>query len=75
VGTLPSPPAESTAALFISQIPISPAVSRHKMSAKLSPLKSPVPTTDQLVGTLPTPAVEALARVQLGGREGAGAAR
>src|SRR5260370_23304595 len=32
-------------------------VSRQRMSPLPSPLKSPVPTIDQLVGTFPTPAV------------------
>jgi hypothetical protein len=60
VGTLPSPPADNTAAPFINQIEVSPTVSRQTMSALPSPLKSPVLTTDQLVGILPTPAVPSL---------------
>src|ERR1700733_8280804 len=42
---------------FISQIATLPlVVLRQRMSALPSPLKSPTPTTDQLVGTLPSPA-------------------
>src|ERR1700691_381187 len=41
---------------FISQIATVPLLLlRHRMSAMPSPLKSPTPTTDQLVGTLPRP--------------------
>ena len=39
---------------FISQIATLPDVSCHRMSAMPSPLKSPVPTMLQLVGTLAT---------------------
>src|SRR5208282_4048016 len=39
---------------FISQIATSPDVSRHRMSPMPSPLKSPVPTIDQAVGTVAT---------------------
>src|SRR5262245_13259269 len=41
---------------LISQIARLPALSRHTMSAMPSPLKSPVATIDQVVGTLPRPA-------------------
>src|SRR5262249_56615077 len=41
---------------FISQIATLPLVSRHRMSHLPSPLKSPVPTMDQVVATFPTPA-------------------
>jgi hypothetical protein len=54
VGTLPTPPAANTVVPFISQIAVSPAVSRQTMSVLRSPLKSPVPTMLQLVGTLAT---------------------
>src|SRR5215470_11543296 len=60
VGTFPIPAVLGfkTVVPFISQIAILPlVVSRHRMSHLPSPLKSPVPTMDQLVGTLPTPAV------------------
>src|ERR1700722_13913625 len=39
---------------FISQIETLPLVSCHRTSAMPSPLKSPVPTTDQTVGTKPS---------------------
>src|SRR5215831_18588777 len=59
-GTFPTPAVLGfkTVVPFISQIAILPlVVSRHRMSHLPSPLKSPVPTMDQLVGTFPTPAV------------------
>jgi hypothetical protein len=46
VGTLPSPPADNTAAPF-SQMDVSPTLSRQTMSVLPSPSKSPM-TTDQL---------------------------
>src|SRR5260370_15103596 len=50
----------NTVVPFISQIAILPlVVSRQRMSHLPSPLKSPVPTMDQFVGTVPTPAVAA----------------
>src|SRR5215467_6706529 len=60
VGTFPTPAVLGfkTVVPFISQIATLPlVVSRQRMSHLPSPLKSPVPTTDQLVGTFPTPAV------------------
>src|SRR5450830_602125 len=39
---------------FINQIAVLPLVSRQRMSLMPSPLKSPVSTMDQLVGTVPT---------------------
>src|SRR5260370_15616654 len=42
---------------FISQIATLPLVSLQRMSHLPSPLKSPVPTMDQVVGRFPTPAV------------------
>src|SRR5262245_7484460 len=47
-----SPDAISTP--FMSQTARDPPASRHRMSALPSPLKSPVPITDQLVGTIPS---------------------
>src|SRR5260370_39867531 len=50
----------NTVVLFISHIARLPlVVSRQRMSHLPSPLKSPVPTMDQFVGTVPTPAVAA----------------
>jgi hypothetical protein len=40
------------------QSPLLPLVSRHRMSLLPSPSKSPIPTTDQVVGMLPRPAPE-----------------
>src|SRR6266852_5933583 len=60
VGTFPIPAVLGfkTVVPFISQIARLPlVVSRQRMSHLPSPLKSPVPTIDQLVGTFPTPAV------------------
>src|SRR5260370_1226948 len=51
----PSPPDDNTCPPFMSQIAIFPLVSRQRMSPLPSPLKSAVPTTDQVVGTFPTP--------------------
>src|SRR5258708_23255484 len=42
---------------FISQIATLPLLSCQTMSLLPSPLKSPVPTMDQVVRTFPTPAV------------------
>jgi hypothetical protein len=50
VGTKPSDVDDRTWVPFISQIATLPLVSRQRMSAKPSPLKSPVPTIDQVVG-------------------------
>src|ERR1700722_10415469 len=55
----PSPPADNIAAPFISQIEVSPLLSCQTTSSMPSPLKSPVPTTDQFVGMFPIPAVDA----------------
>src|SRR5260370_12303212 len=58
-GTFP-PPAVlgfKTVVPFISQMATLPLVSRQRMSHLPSPLKSPVPTMDQVVATFPTPAV------------------
>src|SRR5215471_6153619 len=66
VGTFPTPAVLGfkTVVPFISQIAILPlVVSRQRMSHLPSPLKSPVPTMDQLVGTVPTPAVAAFKTV------------
>src|SRR5258708_7108674 len=60
VGTFPTPAVLGfkTVVPFISQIATLPlVVSRQRMSHLPSPLKSPVPTMDQVVGTFPTPAV------------------
>src|SRR6266852_4690241 len=60
VGTFPIPAVLGfkTVVPFISQIARLPlVVSRQRMSHLPSPLKSPVPTIDQVVGTFPTPAV------------------
>src|SRR5215468_7392160 len=66
VGTFPTPAVLGfkTVVPFISQIAILPlVVSRQRMSHLPSPLKSPVPTMDQFVGTVPTPAVAAFKTV------------
>src|SRR5258707_5602564 len=42
---------------FMNQIAMLPLVSCHTTSLLPSPLKSPVPTMDQVVGTFPIPAV------------------
>src|SRR5258707_5616622 len=60
MGTFPTPAALGFKTLvpFMNQIATLPlVVSRHRISLLPSPLKSPVPTTDQVVGTFPTPAV------------------
>src|ERR1700722_1397633 len=57
-GTLPIPTADMMVAPFISHTARLPLVSCHRMSPRPSPLKSPVPTTDQLVGMLPMPRAE-----------------
>src|SRR5260370_34546363 len=59
MGTFPTPAALGFKTLvpFMNQIATLPLVSRHRTSLLPSPLKSPVPTTDQVVGTFPTPAV------------------
>src|SRR5258707_10488823 len=60
MGTFPTPAALGFKTLvpFMNQIATLPLLaSRHRMSLLPSPLKSPVPTTDQVVGTFPTPAV------------------
>src|ERR1700733_7657714 len=65
-GTLPRPEVLGLRMVvaLISQIAISPVeVLRHRMSAMPSPLKSPVPTMDHAVGTLPRPEVLGLRMV------------
>src|SRR5260370_587859 len=59
MGTFPTPAALGFKILvpFMNQIATLPLVSRHRTSLLPSPLKSPVPTTDQVVGTFPTAAV------------------
>src|SRR5258708_17256791 len=60
MGTFPTPAALGFKTLvpFMNQIATLPlVVSRHRISLLPSPLKSPVPTIDQVVGTFPTPAV------------------
>src|SRR6266852_5336927 len=60
VGTFPTPAVLGfkTVVPFISQMATLPlVVSRQRMSHLPSPLKSPVPTMDQVLGTFPTPAV------------------
>src|SRR5215470_17523659 len=60
MGTFPTPAALGFKTLvpFMNQIAtLPPAVSRHRMSLLPSPLKSPVPTIDHVVGTFPTSAV------------------
>src|SRR5262249_58868282 len=60
LGAYVPPPAVAafkTVVPFISQIATLPPVSRQRMSDLPSPLKSPVPTMDQVVATFPTPAV------------------
>src|SRR5450631_2175456 len=57
VGAFPTnegSPGFNTLVPFISQITTLPLVSRQRMSLLPSPLKSPVPTMDQTVGTFPT---------------------
>src|SRR5579884_2665537 len=56
VGTLPSCADAVTWPPFISHSARLPLVSRHRMSALPSALKSRWPTIDQLPGTLPIPA-------------------
>src|SRR5260370_5895617 len=59
VATFPTPAVLGfkTVVPFISQIATLPLLSRHSTSLLPSPLKSPVPTIDQVVGTFPTPSV------------------
>src|SRR5215813_13829809 len=60
MGTFPTPAALGFKTLvpFMNQIATLPlVVSRHRTSLLPSPLKSPVPTIDQVVATFPTPAV------------------
>src|SRR6266849_4221522 len=58
-GTFPTPAALGFKTLvpFMNQIATLPLVARHRTSLLPSPLKSPVPTIDQVVGTFPIPAV------------------
>src|SRR5262250_2185002 len=59
MGTFPTPAALGFKTLvpFMNQTATLPLVSCHRTSLLPSPLKSPVPTMDQVVGTFPTPAV------------------
>src|SRR5499427_4623797 len=59
MGTFPTPAALGFKIVvpFMNQIATLPLVSCHRTSLLPSPLKSPVPTIDQVVGTFPTPAV------------------
>jgi hypothetical protein len=53
---LPTPAVEAIEVPFMNHIDVLPRLSRHRMSAMPSPLKSPVATTARVVGTLPSAA-------------------
>src|SRR5215470_10697135 len=56
IGTLPTPADCATCTPFMNQIATLPLVSCQRRSLLPLPSKSPVSTTDQLVGAEPTPA-------------------
>src|SRR5208282_3861312 len=60
-GTVPRPTPDETVVPFMNQIAASPLVSFHRMSLMPSPLKSPVSTTDQVVASEPSPALDKIA--------------
>src|SRR5208282_415348 len=55
------PTPEDTVVPFMNQIATSPLVSFHRMSLMPSPLKLPVSTTDQVVASEPSPALDKIA--------------
>jgi hypothetical protein len=60
-GTLPTPVDNNTVPPLMSHIARLPALSCQRISPLPSPLKSPVATTEQFVGMLPSGAVEVTA--------------